>query len=948
MRAIISLSLLVGTLSPANAQQLTTELSAPTAALEMLEIPLDHGRALVMSRAIRLLHSSPREDPAPSRTLEVERLLLDLDVAEGQDSRTSGHGLTVTSLPLPLDPETWAKIIFERVIPPRALFSSIIRDRDASLLYSGLQAMTPATLNYLTKNPETLRHFYRDSAGAVAGFGGSFRIGVDGAVIIPGGADAVELWESLVGEPISRPDRFGRALFGRDAGRLAYFFNAMTMLDEPHRRFALGLKSKDRGKRLDRFRALYTTFVAIDEHWAPSDLPFARPPYDPATMLAVVAVNSQGELSPPSFKRLWARAFDGSDLPEADRRDMRAPEADGVADAAWLAEQLSGLVAPERRFRLERLAFGQRVFSASTPAQLPEVLVALRGFGRFPTVMLALERIGIRRPDLYGRMARRALSIERVAEPSRSLPLLSQFQGALALLERLARTGAVRRDALESLVASLSALGMSDGGYHGQLTEWLRTQLLPSLAQSRDTDPSNEDRLLEALTDPLDSTAAFSWEGESYLLDASVSLRDLKAVRAKQGGNTLDAVLALAADARALAQAPHTLAQIKARITALRGDAGKLTAPRPWPDNPQHAPELEKTIDRAVNELSKISKEGDLSQTARIAKPLVELADYLMGETLVALVYAPVLGDAAGILGPSADVSHRHTFGVGALMASGNGARHIAWVQTSAGSRAVQGEAFTGSLLGIDLALARKKLRRLATDRLPSASKLNSNDSVTLTNTLALLNPRTLTNAQLSEIGNALARGRERVANASRDPSAFDALAAEARMSDTRRQLVAWTIAQEPDQLTSLVSVGELFWLGAASRDEGKREHLNAWGVSHQPLSGCYCLRFPEAGSWDLLAGRESTNQLAAGIPDLNLAVAGLLSELEVPAALFPGVMSWATQDYVDTAPAMYYDDWVAISGQAWQVSRERVEDYVSALVVTGPVRRTVVSEGAR
>jgi hypothetical protein len=78
----------------------------------------------------------------------------------------------------------------------------------------------------------------------------------------------------------------------------------------------------------------------------------------------------------------------------------------------------------------------------------------------------------------------------------------------------------------------------------------------------------------------------------------------------------------------------------------------------------------------------------------------------------------------------------------------------------------------------------------------------------------------------------------------------------------------------------------------------------------------------------------------------VNFRVAGLLSDLKVPSALFPGVMHMAMQDYIDTVPAMFADDWEAISGHAWQITRERIEDYVSALVANGPVR--LVSSEAR
>jgi hypothetical protein len=163
-------------------------------------------------------------------------------------------------------------------------------------------------------------------------------------------------------------------------------------------------------------------------------------------------------------------------------------------------------------------------------------------------------------------------------------------------------------------------------------------------------------------------------------------------------------------------------------------------------------------------------------------------------------------------------------------------------------------------------------------------------------------------------------------------------------MNERRRELFSWAATHEPTQAHTLFSVGESFWLGLGIADETNRRSFAPWGMSYEPVNGCYCLGFPEPGTWERVAGRQSTNQLAFGIPDVNLRVAGLMSELKVPAALFPGVMAMAIQDYIDTVPARFEEDWEAISGHAWQITRERVEDYVSAFVAKGPVRTTAGS----
>ena len=75
-------------------------------------------------------------------------------------------------------------------------------------------------------------------------------------------------------------------------------------------------------------------------------------------------------------------------------------------------------------------------------------------------------------------------------------------------------------------------------------------------------------------------------------------------------------------------------------------------------------PDVKKIVERAVRDLGKITKPQDVSKAPRIVAPLVGLRDYFLGETIVALAYAPYLGDPRELLGPDTDLSHRHNFGL--------------------------------------------------------------------------------------------------------------------------------------------------------------------------------------------------------------------------------------------------------------------------------------------
>ena len=87
----------------------------------------------------------------------------------------------------------------------------------------------------------------------------------------------------------------------------------------------------------------------------------------------------------------------------------------------------------------------------------------------------------------------------------------------------------------------------SSGRYDGALAAWIETTLLTTLPPpSGDSDRPLETSLLRALADTAETNAPFEWEGARYIADVTAaSLRDLVAIRAKQGGNSLDAVMAL-------------------------------------------------------------------------------------------------------------------------------------------------------------------------------------------------------------------------------------------------------------------------------------------------------------------------------------------------------------------------------------------------------------------
>jgi hypothetical protein len=339
---------------------------------------------------------------------------------------------------------------------------------------------------------------------------------------------------------------------------------------------------------------------------------------------------------------------------------------------------------------------------------------------------------------------------------------------------------------------------------------------------------------------------------------------------------------------------------------------------------------VKKVVDRTLKDLAGIRKPQDAAKAARFVEPLVDAVDYLFGETLVALAYAGSTGDAGRGPGSSIDISHRHSFG---FTSSGGAGRLAPWQRPTRGAAAGGGDAVTGSVMGIDLALAGTRLRRLSAEKLPETPRMNDNDRHTMTGTVVLLNSRDLSDQQGAQIASAIATGRRRVEQAAADAPALDAIAIDARVAPLRRGLLEWSASRLPRSTIELFSLAELFRLGG-----GQSDAVQGWGTTEQPLTGCVCIQFPDDAAWELTSGRSDTGQAAARLVDLNLRVAVLMTELRVPASLFPHVMAFATQDYVDSVPLAHPDDWPAFVARAAAVTREQVEDYVSAVVASGPV----------
>ena len=273
--------------------------------------------------------------------------------------------------------------------------------------------------------------------------------------------------------------------------------------------------------------------------------------------------------------------------------------------------------------------FGQRAFATVAAADLPHALVAIKGSVRFPMLLLTLERMGVTDPATYAAAVRHAQRLSDIGDREAADTALRQFQGALAILDRIRFSRAITAESARGLVESLSAVPLTDrGAYRGAMALWLETRLLPALAAVTEaraaaagTTVSAEATLLASMAGPSSgfSVPDVEWEGLPYRVDVGAAEFDrLVRVRRKQGGQRLDAVLAFCLEVARLRESLRAPSDVASRVAALTTVAGALLEGPSMPaDEPRAGPDIRKVVDEAAEDLRKIKSARDVSKVQR-------------------------------------------------------------------------------------------------------------------------------------------------------------------------------------------------------------------------------------------------------------------------------------------------------------------------------------------
>jgi hypothetical protein len=699
----------------------------------------------------------------------------------------------------------------------------------------------------------------------------------------------------------------------------------VAQLDERRQAFVLGkhLPVLDRVRFVDR---IYRQFVPLDFGWMLETAPFLRPDFDPQVAFALVDVTDQGTVGPSWWPSLLGRALGDSVWNDTPDRTLRALE-DQPADALWLISWVFAQPAEAaQRFRVVRSA--QRLFAGQPRSAAPAVGVALASVRELTVLHQALERMGIRDPAMYERVARAARDLK--ADSDREVAHLDRWQRALALFEQIQRRTPLDDVARTRMLTALAFMAsLPDAQRPGAVGAWVADVLLPAYGPP-DVRPDHRDQgLMEAFIGLPTQPPMVSWEGVEYSFSpGAVEIRSALAIlRAARGPQLFD--IAALHNLRRQLEAPVTsTGDVQAIVIRLK----ELT------DVVNALPEMEGQPPKAVEEFSEIvrnlvrltTRPNDVARASRevaaLRRVIDAVTDAATGSVTYALATVPT-GEAPEMF---ATRWSRHFITPADPRLPRDSA---AWQLARSAVSAVGGTVLRGSWLGLDLALAESRLRRVGVPLAASAAAMGDVERASILDRVAVPAPGPLDPGGFEAVVKGVAAGRARLSawtTTVPDDIELEEALFKAGMPAEDANAARWMARRSDPAAFAAIGPTTQYSLGSTT------PLPHGWGAVSVPADGCWCaIRVPPGGT-SALAGRRGAGLGVSLDSDLAVRLAELLAEARLPAATWAAVLPFALQDWVDSVRQFSPEDGESIVVWPRQLTAARLEQYLLMLVADG------------
>jgi hypothetical protein len=435
-------------------------------------------------------------------TQEAERAFLTVDSGfplteleeDLQRRRPFVYPFPATAVPILFTEKDWNGVSSLSGKGAGTLLDVLLRDLNVDRLYSAMARMDPETRQDLLRSPGLKKLF--PLASVLDFYGGEICIR-DGSVAVPGGADAVDAWQKLVGSNPRFPGGFVPRLLERDHGWLAAYFDAMSRVSPDQQAHFVGE---------DRLRNVYEAYRSASFGVSAASGVFPR---NAELLLLLTRLRWQpdGEPRIPGDLKTWQEILE---------REARANR-----DHQW-ARRSHEASSPERL--LEVLASSSNIVTDTGLEQIYLTLSAIddgRGSGK-PLSPDTARLLADKYADFYRwylvftdfpslddgsitQFIKTAEKIDEITNPGLRANALGAFQADIGLWQIFTRQGQIATDHVNASWQSTIA-PFNDSSTSVALFNASRNSLEAVLLAASGKSNLSEDQIIELLAGPAQNT----------------------------------------------------------------------------------------------------------------------------------------------------------------------------------------------------------------------------------------------------------------------------------------------------------------------------------------------------------------------------------------------------------------------------------------------------------
>ncbi len=374
------------------------------------------------------------------------------------------------------------------------LVDVLLHDLNIDRLYSALARIDPQTRQALERSPGLKRLL---PLSQVLDFYGSEICVRDGSVVVPGGQNAVDAWQKLVGSNPRFPGAFVSRLLEKDRGWLAAYFDALSRIPPEQQAHFV---------QEDRLRNVYDAYRSASFGVAASSGVFPRNA-ELLLLLTRLPWQADGELQIPGNLEIWQGILD---------REVRAN-----GSRQW-AKRIREVNSPERL--LEALAASSNVVTDTGLEQVYLTLSAInnrRGAGR-PLSAETARLLADKYSDFYDwyllftdfpslddgsitQFMQTAEKIGDISNPGLRANALGAFQADTGLWQIFARQGQIAADQVNASWRS-AIQPFNDSSTSVALFNASRNSLQAILLAASGKSNLSEDEIINLLAGPAQNT----------------------------------------------------------------------------------------------------------------------------------------------------------------------------------------------------------------------------------------------------------------------------------------------------------------------------------------------------------------------------------------------------------------------------------------------------------